>query len=82
MEWKRRGYPNDIPDEVPLRLMQLSLAPSYKAICIAILKNDHAMKSLGFTPPDSQYYTALKRIEIQGRNDSEQVTISQLDLFS
>lgn len=62
--WKKQGYPDDIPDEVPERLMSLGLAPSYKAICFCILKNDHACKSLGFSPPVSQYYYALKGIEL------------------
>jgi len=66
--WKGRGYPNDIPDSVPEKLMQLRLAPSYKAICLNILKNDHQCQSLGFTPKKSKWYGILKRIEIEGRN--------------
>ena len=65
--WKQRGYPDDIPDEVPLPLMRDNLAPSYKAICFAILKNDHAMLILGFTTPVSLWYGVLKRIEISQR---------------
>jgi len=65
--WKRRGYKNGIPDIVPDVLMDLKLAPSYKAMCIAILKNDHSMKSLGLTPRKSEYYNALKKIEIDNR---------------
>lgn len=66
---KRQGYPEDIPDECPDVLMHLNLVPSYKAIAIAIMKNDHSMKSLGFTPKKSLYYNALKKIEIEGRNN-------------
>ena len=65
--WKRRGYSGDIPDEVPHVLMQLGLAPSYKAIAIAILKNDISMHSLGFTPRVSEWYRELKHIEIAAR---------------
>ncbi len=54
-EWKKRGYSNDIPDIVPDRLMQLNKAPSYKAICVAILKNDYCLKTLGFQPKKSKY---------------------------
>lgn len=79
-EWRCRGYSDDIPDEVPLALMSDDLAPSYKAIAIAILKNDHYMTALGFSPPHSAWYDALKRIEI-----SERVTAPgryiQLSLF-
>lgn len=65
--WMSRGYPLDIPDEVPLSLMSQRLAPSYKAICFAILKNDHPLESLGFAPPESRWYGAIKRIEIAAR---------------
>lgn len=66
--WKRRGYAPDIPDSVPESLLKLQLAPSYKAICLAILKNDHSMKSLGFTPKKSKWYNKLKRIELTNRS--------------
>lgn len=65
--WMARGYPEDIPDEVPTALMDLCLAPSYRAICLAILKNDAPLQSLGFTPKKSAAYMAIKRIEIQRR---------------
>ena len=65
--WKTRGYSDDIPDEVPTVLMQQNLAPSYRAIAQAILRNDHPMQSLGFSPDASPWYTELKRIEISMR---------------
>ena len=74
MQWQEKGYPMGLPEEVPIRLHQLKKAPSYKAICLAILNNDHALKTLGFTPEKSKYYHALKRIEISSRNN-------QLKLF-
>jgi predicted phosphoadenosine phosphosulfate sulfurtransferase len=33
---------------VPKRVAESCRAPSYKALAIAILKNDHTLKSLGF----------------------------------
>ena len=71
--WKGRGYSEDIPDKVPERLMQLGIAPSYKAICFAILKNDHSMQSLGFTPKKSKWYSELKRIEIAQREKNAKI---------
>jgi predicted phosphoadenosine phosphosulfate sulfurtransferase len=76
--WKARGYPDDIPDTVPGRLAALGLAPSYEQICYAILTNDHCLKSLGFAPPASAWYTELKRIEIMARNNQAE---RQEDLF-
>jgi predicted phosphoadenosine phosphosulfate sulfurtransferase len=70
-KWKNMGYPDDIPDEVPACLMKENLAPSYKAICLAILKNDHGMTSLGFTQKPSKWYSILKRIELDERAKNE-----------
>lgn len=66
--WEERCYSDGIPDEVPPRLSQLNKAPSYKQICSAIFKNDHCLKTLGFTPPKGAAYSELKRIEIEERN--------------
>lgn len=67
--WKARDYQDGIPDEVPNRIMDLCLAPSYKAIAISILKNDHSMQSLGFTPKKSSWYNCLKKMEIEEREN-------------
>lgn len=66
--WESRCYTNGIPDEVPSEIAKRNFAPSYKAIAIAILSNDHALQSLGFTPKKSVYYGILKRIEISKRS--------------
>ena len=66
--WKLKGYEHGIPDAVPNVLRKMNLAPSYKAIAIAILNNDHDFNSLGFTSKTSIYYGILKRIELERRN--------------
>lgn len=66
--WTKRGYANGIPDEVPNVLMDSNLAPSYKAIAQAILKNDHSLKTLGFVQMKSKWYGFFKRIEINNRS--------------
>jgi predicted phosphoadenosine phosphosulfate sulfurtransferase len=78
-KWRRQGYPTGIPDVVPSELMSDNLAPSYKAICIAILKNDHSLKSLGFVEKKSIWYNVLKRIEISKREKHKLKTISGND---
>lgn len=65
--WEPRGYETGIPEEVPPELMQRNLAPSYKAIAIAILKNDHHLTSLGYSQPASPWYNEIKRIELMSR---------------
>jgi len=42
-------------------------APSYRAICKAILKNDVALVSLGFQREQTPEYMAIKKIEIENR---------------
>lgn len=79
-QWRRQGYLHDIPDEVPDALMNEGLAPSYRAIAIAILKNDHHMTALGFSAPHSAWYDELKRIEIAARPTTKP-RWTQLDLF-
>jgi len=65
--WENRCYHNGIPDEAPARLESFDLVPSYRRICIAILKNDYPLKTLGFNPKYSNYYSVLKGIEISKR---------------
>lgn len=64
--WEGRCYPDGIPDEVPSEISDK--VPSYKRICLAILRNDVALQSLGYQQPKSLVYNELKRIEIQNRN--------------
>lgn len=66
-EWKEKGYPNDIPDEVPDQIMKYRLAPSYKAIALCLLKNDMYLTGLGFSTPKSKWYSVLKKIELEER---------------
>lgn len=70
MTWRSRCYLNDIPDEVTDELQKSGRVPSYKAIAMAILKNDMILKSLGFEGKYSQFCRMLKTINSQ-----------QLDLF-
>lgn len=67
-KWESRGYANGIPDEVPDLLMRYGLAPSYKEICVSILQ--HTPYRLAASAPNSNWYGALKGIEIDGRKDS------------
>jgi predicted phosphoadenosine phosphosulfate sulfurtransferase len=48
--------------------MRERLAPSYKAICFALLNNDHALEALGFVAPVSSWYSTFKAIELSARN--------------
>lgn len=69
--WEQRCYPDGLPDEAPAEISDM--VPSYKRIAIAILRNDHSLKYLGFTPPKSKFYTILKGIEIRQREKSKSI---------
>ena len=75
-EWEKRCYKKGIPDEAPAEINDK--VPSYKKICIAILKNDYNLTSLGFENKKSKYYSMLKRIELSARDDGKP---KQLKLF-
>ncbi len=64
--WESRCYNTGVSDQIPKEIFEL--APSYQRICMAILKNDYPLKSLGFIPETSKYYDQLKKIEIEARN--------------
>jgi len=73
--WEKRCYSNGIPDEAPRELEIRNKVPSYRLICIAILKNDYSLKSLGFSPTKSKYYHAYKKIEIEQRQKTKQLKL-------
>lgn len=60
MVWESRCYLDGIPDEVPQLLQSSNRAPSYKAIAVAILRNDNNLISLGFSPGKSKLISGLK----------------------
>jgi len=75
--WRGRGYKQSIPDEVPIGLEKRNLAPSYRAICIAIMKNDFQLEYLGFSREPCNAYQEIKRQEIDSRTNKNK----QLKLF-
>lgn len=72
--WEKRCYHNGIPDEAPKEIFDR--VPSYKAIAMAILKND--LSIIGVEKKPSYVYVALKRIEIAAR---ENKPVLQLSFF-
>jgi predicted phosphoadenosine phosphosulfate sulfurtransferase len=76
--WKRRCYKSDIPDSAPDEIF--NKVPSYERIARAILSNDHNLKTLGFTPKESKYYSMIKKAELIDRGVIKKS--NQLKLFS
>ncbi len=74
-KWKKFGY-NEIPDEIPLRLYQLKIAPSYKSLAIAILNNDIQIDK----NKKSKWYHEFKRIELTDKGKIKQSNQLKLKL--
>lgn len=74
-EWENKCYFDGIPDEAPRELEKRDLVPSYRRICIAIMKNDNNLKSLGFTSNKSVYYDNIKYNELLLRNKQIQLKL-------
>jgi predicted phosphoadenosine phosphosulfate sulfurtransferase len=65
--WESRGYSNGIPDEACPHLEARGMAPSYRLICRAILRNDVALQTLGYSIRKTDAYMEYKRLEIMER---------------
>lgn len=60
--WKKKGYPEGIPDEAQYELEQARIAPSWRRVCKSLLRNDYWCKGLGFSQQKSSGY--LKYLEL------------------
>lgn len=76
---ERKGYINGLPDEAPAILEEYGKVPSYRRICLAIMKNDVQLQTLGYSRKPCSAYMELKRIEIEQRT-KKNITY-QLKLF-
>jgi len=74
--WMERCYSDDIPDSLPDKLMDSGRVPSYKAIALAILKNDASMQSLGFSGEVSSWFYVLKDAHRVTDRDDRQMDLS------
>jgi predicted phosphoadenosine phosphosulfate sulfurtransferase len=70
--WEDRCYPEGIPDEAPPELEAAGLVPSYRRICLAIIKNDVQLQTLGYSRVPCPIYMEIKRVEIAARHRDEQ----------
>jgi len=54
--WRRRGYPEGLPDEADLSLENARKVPSWRRVCKTLLRNDYWSKGLGFSQHKSEAY--------------------------
>lgn len=76
--WQSRGYKSGIPDEAPEVFEKENMAPSYRLVCLAIMKNDEQLQTLGHSRKPCRIYNCLKREELRQRG---KIKHSQMRLF-
>jgi len=54
--WKKKGYPDGLPQEADYRLEVARKAPSWRRVCKSLLRNDYWCKGLGFSQHKSSGY--------------------------
>lgn len=70
IKWfKKRGYPDGIPDEADYKLETCGKVPSWRRICKALLRNDYWCRSLGFSPTKSKAYHKYMDLMKKRRNN-------------
>ena len=75
--WKKKGYPDGIPDEAPFQLEKRGIVPSYRMICITLMKNPNNLEALGYAREKCNIYQEIKREEIYNRDTKNK----QLKIF-
>ena len=75
--WADRCYPSGIPDDVPDGLLYSGRVPSWKAIALALLRNDLHLRALGFSVLEPPWVQGLS----QHTNEEDFCDPHQLDLL-
>lgn len=78
--WKVKGYPDGIPDESDYALEVKRLAPSWRRICKALLRNDFWCKGLSFTQHKSDAYKKYLDLIKRKMAEEERQRTAQLNL--
>lgn len=73
--WQDKCYSDGIPDEVPNKLLFSGRAPSWKALAICILNNDHQLKKLGL-----ERSTTVRGLEIERELKRKDTAQYRLDI--
>lgn len=80
-KWESQGYPEGMPDEAPHRLEEINRVGTYRLLCVALMKNDVTLKTLGYSRPTCSLYMQFKRIELQAKGRIDSAQPLQIELF-
>ena len=68
--WKKRGYPEGIPDVTPSVLEAKKKTPSWRRVCKSLLRNDLWCKGLGFTQHKTEAYKKYLKLKEKQRKEN------------
>lgn len=69
--WKKKGYPDGLPDEADYQMEQKRLAPSWRRVCKSLLRNDYWCKGLGFSQHKSSAYQKYMELKKRQREEAD-----------
>ena len=78
--WKKKGYPDGIPDEADYALEVKKLAPSWRRVVKSLLRNDYWCKGLSFTQHKSDAYKRYLDLVKRKMAEEERRRTAQLEL--
>lgn len=68
--WKKKGYPEGLPDSADYKMEQKGLAPSWRRVCKSLLRNDYWCKGLGFSQHKSSAYQKYMDLKKKQREEA------------
>ena len=80
--WKKKGYPEGIPDEADNHLEVKRLAPSWRRVCKSLLRNDYWCKGLSFTQHKTTAYKKYLAMVKRKMETEEQARTAQAEFWS
>jgi predicted phosphoadenosine phosphosulfate sulfurtransferase len=67
--YKKRGYPDGIPDKADYKLEQIGKVPAWRQIAKTLLKNDYWCRNLGFSITKTNAYNKYLELMRKRRNE-------------
>lgn len=73
--WEKRCYEEGIPDEVAHKLLFSGRAPSWKAVAICLLSNDHQFQRLGMRRNETTKGREIERQLVAATKEDAQLKL-------
>lgn len=67
--FKKRGYPDGIPQESPWELESINKAPAWRRVVRSLLRNDYWCRGMGFSPTKTSAYEKYMKLMRKRRKE-------------